>query len=46
MNEQICGTCIYHHKIDDDWMCTNKDSECYADWTEYNDSCPDWEGKE
>jgi len=46
MNEQICGTCIWHHKAGDDWLCTNSDSEYCTDWTSYDDSCDDYEGKE
>lgn len=47
MNEKkCCGTCIYHKKedIDQGWVCVNPDSEYIADWTEYGDSCEDWEG--
>lgn len=48
MDEQICGTCKwhYHESIDDGWVCVNADSRYCADWTEYNDSCEEWEGKQ
>ena len=44
---EVCGTCKYHchANLDNDWVCENEDSEYYADWTEYNDSCEDWEGR-
>lgn len=43
-----CGTCKWHEheNIDDGWVCVNEDSIYYSDWTEYNDSCIDWEGTE
>lgn len=44
MNE-CCGTCKYHQReeIDDGWVCVNDESEYCADWTEYNDTCSEWE---
>lgn len=46
--EQNCGTCLYHKKDNDegDWVCDNHDGEYFQDFTGYDDSCPDWEGKE
>ena len=28
------------------YVCTNPDSDNRADWTEYEDSCEEWEEKE
>lgn len=44
----ICGTCRYHQheSINDGWVCINPESDCCADWTEYGDSCEDWEGRQ
>lgn len=46
MMEKCCGTCKYHYheNIDDGWVCVNDESEYCTDCTEYEDSCPDWEG--
>ena len=39
-----CGTCRYHRKeADGSWICTNPDSDYYTDWTEYGDSCEEYE---
>lgn len=48
IDEKYCGTCKYHyHKnIGDGWKCVNDRSEYFADWTEYSDSCDEWEGRE
>lgn len=45
--KRCCGTCKWHCRngIDGDFVCDNSDSECYTDWTEYEDSCPEWEGR-
>lgn len=39
---ECCGTCKYHKK-EDDWVCDNPDSDCYADYTEYSDFCENFE---
>lgn len=46
--EKICGNCRYHkhESVDDGWICTNPDSNNIADWTEYEDTCPDWEERD
>ena len=36
----------WYENIDEGFVCTNIDSEYCADWTDYADSCEDWEGKE
>lgn len=45
---QICGTCKYHkyEPIDKGFVCTNADSDNCTYWTEFTDSCIDWEEKE
>lgn len=47
-DSEACGTCRYHQheSIDDGWVCVNDESDNCADWTEYNDSCEMWEGRE
>lgn len=46
-DREICGTCRYHRHedVDDGWVCVNPDSEYCTDWTEYEDSCEEWEGR-
>ena len=46
--ERCCGTCKWHlyENIDEGFVCTNIDSEYCADWTDYADSCEDWEGED
>ena len=48
MDKRICGTCRYHQHedVDDGWVCTNAESENCADWTEYTDSCEEWEERD
>ena len=48
IDDKCCGTCKYHyHKnIGDGWECVNDRSKYFADWTEYSDSCDEWEGRE
>lgn len=45
--ERCCGTCRWHMHDDggtqDEWVCDNIESSCYADLTEYSDTCLDWE---
>lgn len=47
-NNKCCGTCKYHHheNIDDGFVCANVDSEYVAEWTEYDDWCEEWEGRD
>lgn len=47
LDDKCCGTCKYHyHKnINDGWECVNDKSEYFANWTEYRDSCDEWEGR-
>lgn len=47
-SQKVCGTCKYHQfeDISDGWVCVNNESEYVSDWTEFNHTCPDWEGRE
>lgn len=42
-NDENCGHCLHHRKEDDCWVCTNPDSDCYGGYTEYNETCADFE---
>ena len=44
---KCCGTCKWHFykSTNEDFACINKESEYYTDFTNYNDTCPDWEEK-
>ena len=44
---EICGTCKYHHheNVDDGWVCVNDESDYCTDFTEYDDTCNEWEGR-
>ena len=44
---RICATCKWHH-IDEigDWYCVNAYSNYCTEWTDYDDTCPEWEEKE
>ena len=46
--DEICGTCKYHEyeEVSQGWVCTNDQSEYFADWTDYEDKCEEWENKE
>ena len=48
MNEEICGNCKWHRyeKESQGWVCCTSDSDYVADWTEYDDSCDEFEEKE
>jgi hypothetical protein len=45
--EQCCGSCRWHYytEPDDDWICTNPNSENYADFTEYAHSCEEYQSR-
>lgn len=48
MKERICGTCKhnkYDTESDGSYACNNERSDNYAMWTEYDDTCDDWEEK-
>lgn len=44
-DDRICGKCKWHvhEDIDDGWVCVNDRSEYCTDWTEYADSCNEFE---
>ena len=48
MNEEICGNCRWHiyEEISQGFVCCNDDSDYCADWTEYEDTCEEWEDKD
>ena len=48
MENKICGTCRNHRidPYDDGWRCVCGDSDYCTEWTEYTDTCDEWEGKE
>ena len=45
MKKEICGECKWHkyEEIDRGYVCTNDKSDYCTDWTEYNDTCEEWE---
>lgn len=45
---KTCRTCHWHQfePIDRGFVCVNADSNYCAEWTEEEDSCERWEGKE
>lgn len=45
--KECCGNCKYHQyeDISQGWVCCNQDSEYVADWTDYTDSCEEWESR-
>ena len=47
MTEKICGTCKWHQyeKLTYGWFCVCDKSEYCADWTDYSDSCEEWEDR-
>lgn len=46
MNE-CCGTCKWHRyeNTSQGFVCVNEESDYCADWTDYKDSCEEWEEK-
>jgi len=49
MENKICGTCKWHYQCADfpeDFICVCGKSDYCTDWTGYNDTCDEWEGKE
>lgn len=42
----VCGTCKYHETDGCDFICNNPESDYYSDWTEYDDTCDEWEEAE
>lgn len=47
--DHCCGNCKWHYPDGtwpDDWICTNQASDHCADWTEYEDTCEEWEARD
>lgn len=51
MDEEICRKCKYY-KPDNpyggdihEWYCANENSSNYTDYTEWEDSCDNWEAR-
>ena len=44
-NTCVCGTCRYTKHDTMGFYCCNTNSEYCTDYTEYGDSCEDWEAK-
>lgn len=48
--DKCCGTCEWHMpsvvEWGKDWICGNEQSEQYATYTGYEDSCEDWEDRD
>lgn len=46
--EKVCGNCAYHEfeDIDNGWVCVCDIAEGCGAWTDYDYSCPDWEGRD
>ncbi|MBO5610591.1 MAG: hypothetical protein J5929_09535 [Eubacterium sp.] len=52
-DRKCCGNCRYHrpekHEEDrrkTEWSCDNAESDNWGCFTEYNDKCEDWEGRD
>ena len=46
LQDEICGLCIHHRKDDGCWVCNNPESECYGCYTEYSESCVEFEERQ
>lgn len=43
MNDEICGKCLWHRKVNGEWLCHNPSSEYWGCLTEYKDGCDEFE---
>lgn len=43
LNDENCGHCIHHRKDEGVWVCNNPESECYGCYTEYEETCDEFE---
>ena len=45
---RTCEHCEFweHEDVSDGYICTNADSEYLADWTEPDDTCPEYEERD
>ena len=46
MSGQVCGTCYWHRRDGKDWICSNGSSDLFADWTDCDNTCEEWEDTE
>lgn len=44
--DKICGKCLYHRRDGEIWICTNPDSDLFCDYTEYEESCSEFEERQ
>ena len=46
--KKCCGTCMHHQKDDfaEDYVCTNDRSDEFADWTDFEYCCDEYEERE
>ena len=47
IDNEVCGTCRFHFydKEEQEWVCDCLDSEHFTDFTEYGDTCEEWEDR-
>ena len=51
MDEEICRKCKYYKPDNpyggdiNEWYCANENSSNYTDYTEWEDSCDNWEAR-
>ena len=47
MSDKYCGTCkhIEFDKQSEDFVCSNSESDNFAEWVDYTDECEEWEEK-
>ena len=45
--EECCGNCKYHRfdKDRQEWICANPQSDCEGEYTPYEESCDEHEGR-
>lgn len=48
MIRKCCGTCKHskYDKQSEDFVCSNSESENFADWVDYSNYCEEWEDNE
>lgn len=40
---ELCGTCVFHVREGDEWVCTCEESDNYGLETNYEEFCFEWE---
>lgn len=43
--EGQCRSCKWWEWTEGEHVCSNDESDNFADWTEWNDGCDEWEGR-